>query len=65
MKRKRDDGAVAQETICQTRGSYQTRSNYNTGASTAANGIDPNPSAPARVVVKSRVCFYTMPEYPA
>jgi hypothetical protein len=41
MKRKQDDGAVAQETICRIRESYQTRSNYSTGGSTAANGIDP------------------------
>jgi hypothetical protein len=46
MKRKRDDGAVAQETICRIRESYQTRSNYNTGGSAAANGIDPKIARP-------------------
>jgi hypothetical protein len=64
MKRKRDDGAVAQETICQIRGSYQTRSNYNTGGSPAANGMNPNRYTDREVVVKSRVFFGTLWESP-
>ena len=39
------------ETICRIRESYQTRSNYNTGGSTAANGIDPNMDAGKRSCV--------------
>jgi hypothetical protein len=36
------------ETICRIRGSYQTRSKYNTGSSTAANGMNPSMYAATR-----------------